>query len=77
MSQVILLRTSNASVSTEDAAALVSSTHESRVLHRSGDSMLAEIDPGELSDLKARLTGWIVSSQGEKIAVPDTRLKVR
>lgn len=69
MSQVILRRTSNASVSAEEAFALLGG----RVVHRSGDNILADVAPEELAALRQKLDGWIVSPQGERIQVPDTR----
>lgn len=77
MTQVILRRTSNATVSVEVAVALVSAGRKGRVLHHSGDNLLADIDPAQLSPLKEQLAGWIVSPQAATIPVPDTRLKVR
>jgi hypothetical protein len=69
MSQVILRRTSAAAVTAEEAHALLGG----RVIHRSGDNILADVAPEELSALRGKLDGWIVAPQGERIQVPDTR----
>ncbi|MGV7208218.1 hypothetical protein ACLB1G_10225 [Oxalobacteraceae bacterium A2-2] len=77
MSQVILRRTPDATVSTEQALALVGASGHGRVIHHSGDNLLVEIADGELAALQGKLAGWIVSPQGERIPVPDTRRGVR
>ena len=76
MSQVILRRTADATVSTEEALSLVGATVDGRVIHHSGDNLLVDIAAGELDALKSKLTGWVVSPQQERIAVPDTRRRI-
>lgn len=76
MSQVILRRTADATVSTEEALSLVGATVDGRVIHHSGDNLLVDIAVGELDALKSKLTGWVVSPQQERIAVPDTRRRI-
>ena len=76
MSQVILRRTADATVSTEEALSLVGATVDGRVIHHSGDNLLVDIAAGELDALKGKLTGWVVSPQQERIAVPDTRRRI-
>lgn len=76
MSQVILRRTADATVSTEEALSLVGATVNGRVIHHSGDNLLVDIAAGELDALKSKLTGWVVSPQQERIAVPDTRRRI-
>lgn len=76
MSQVILRRTADATVSTEEVLALVGTCGQGRVIHHSGDNILVDIAAGELASLQRKLAGWIVSPQGERIPVPDTRRHV-
>ena len=76
MSQVILRRTADATVSTEEALSLVGATVDGRVIHHSGDNVLVDVAAGELDALKSKLTGWVVSPQQERIAVPDTRRRI-
>ncbi|MET0265782.1 MAG: hypothetical protein ABW202_09215 [Duganella sp.] len=73
MSQVILRRTADATVSIQEALALVGAAGQARVIHHSGDNVLVDIAAEELASLQSKLTGWIVSPQGERIPVPDTR----
>ncbi|CAN7198327.1 hypothetical protein LJR289_000527 [Pseudoduganella sp. LjRoot289] len=77
MSQVILRRTNAATVSTEEALALVDATREARVIHHTGDNVLVDIATAEFASLRRKLPGWIVSPQTERIAVPDTHRHVR
>ena len=51
-------------------------TVDGRVIHHSGDNLLVDIAAGELDALKSKLTGWVVSPQQERIAVPDTRRRI-
>lgn len=76
MSQVILRRTADATVSTEEALSLVGATIDGRVIHHSGDNLLVDVAAGELDALKSKLTGWVVSPQQERIDVPDTRRRI-
>jgi len=76
MSQVILRRTADATISTEEALSLVGATVDGRVIHHSGDNVLVDVAAGELDALKSKLTGWVVSPQQERIAVPDTRRRI-
>lgn len=76
MSQVILRRTADATVSTEEALSMVGATVDGRVIHHSGDNLLVDVAAGELDALKSKLTGWVVSPQQERIAVPDTRRRI-
>ena len=76
MSQVILRRTADATVSTEEALSMVGATVDGRVIHHSGDNLLVDVAAGELDALKSKLTGWVVSPQQKRIAVPDTRRRI-
>jgi len=76
MSQVILRRTADATVSTEEALSLVGATVDGRVIHHSGNNLLVDVAAGELDTLKSKLTGWVVSPQQERIDVPDTRRRI-
>jgi len=76
MSQVLLRKTHAATVSVEDAVALVETAGQGKILHRSGDNVLADLDAGSVDALRRQLTGWIVSPQGERIPVPDTRRQI-
>jgi len=76
MSQVILRRTADATVSTEEALSLVGATVDGRVIHHSGNNLLVDVAAGELEVLKSKLTGWVVSPQQERIDVPDTRRRI-
>ena len=77
MVQVTLRRKAEATVSCEEAVALVRSLTGGRVLDQSGSTVLVEVADEALADLQQKLPGWIVAPQGEKIPVPDTRLKIR
>lgn len=77
MSQVLLRKTSAATVSVEDAVALVTSAGQGKILHRSGDNVLADLEAGGVDALRRQLAGWIISPQGERIPVPDTRRLLR
>ena len=47
------------------------------VVNRSGPNLLIDIaDHGELEQLKSTLPGWSFFPQGQKIPLPDTRLKI-
>ncbi|MPQ55978.1 hypothetical protein [Duganella sp. FT27W] len=76
MSQVILRRTADATISTEEALSMVGATIDGRVIHHSGDNLLVDVAAGELDALKSKLTGWVVSPQQERIPVPDTRRRI-
>lgn len=76
MSQVILRRTADATVSTEEVLSLVGATVDGRVIHHSGDNLLVDVAAGELDILRRKLTGWVVSPQQERIDVPDTRRRI-
>ena len=76
MSQVILRRTADATISTEEALSMVGATVDGRVIHHSSDNLLVDVAAGELDALKSKLTGWVVSPQQERIAVPDTRRRI-
>jgi len=76
MSQVILRRTADATISTEEALSMVGATVDGRVILHSGDNLLVDVAAGELDALKSKLTGWVVSPQQERIAVPDTRRRI-
>lgn len=76
MGQVLLRRTTKATHSVDEAAALVRTLTNARVVGQSGDNVLAEVDAPGIAALQERLPGWIVSPQGEKIPVPDTRRKI-
>jgi hypothetical protein len=39
--------------------------------------MLVELEDASIGPLRDELQGWIVSEQGPRIPVPDTRLKLR
>lgn len=77
MSHVILRRTRDATVSAEEVLALLGTASHGRVINRSGDDMLVDIAAEQVASLRSKLAGWIVSPQGERIPVPDTRLRVR
>ena len=77
MGQVLLRKTTSATLSVDEAAAFVRALKNARVLGQSGDNMLAEVDAPGLAALHQGLSGWIVSPQDEKIPVPDTRKKIR
>jgi hypothetical protein len=73
MSQVIFRRTNAAAVSAEEALALLGAVPQGRVLHHSGNNILADIADEHVAALQEKLAGWIVAPQTERIAVPDTR----
>jgi hypothetical protein len=77
MGQLILKRSSDAKVSANDAEALLSEQGLGRVLHRSGDNMLVDVDAADVTSLQSHLPGWVVSPQGPTIQVPDTRVKIK
>lgn len=77
MSQVILRRTRDATVSAEEALALVGTAAHGRVINHSGDNMLVDIAADQVAPLRSKLAGWVVSPQTERIPVPDTRRTVR
>jgi hypothetical protein len=77
MSHVILRRTCDATVSTEEVLALVDTAAHGRVINRSGDNMLVDIAAEQVASLRSKLAGWIVSPQGERLPVPDTSRRVR
>jgi hypothetical protein len=77
MSRLLLRKTSCSAVSCDDAEALVRAAENGRVLHRDGDNMLVELEDTSIGPLRDELQGWIVSEQGPRIPVPDTRLKLR
>ena len=58
------------------ALSLVGATVDGRVIHHSGDNLLVDVAAGELDALKSKLTGWVVSPQQKRIAVPDTRRRI-
>ena len=77
MMKVILRRSADDSASPDEAAVLVQALN-SAVVHRSGQSMLVDVDgESKVDQLRGKLPGWIFSLQGAPIEVPDTRLKVR
>ena len=77
MIKVILRRSSDDSVSPDEAAGLVQSLNSS-VIHRTGQSMLVDVDDeSTVDELRGKLPGWIFSLQGPTLQVPDTRLKGR
>ena len=77
MVTVILRRSADDSASPDEAAGVVQSLNSS-VVHRSGQSMLIDVDnESKVDELRGKLPGWILSLQGAPIQVPDTRLKVR
>ena len=73
MSQLILRRTDAAAISAEEALALLGGFPHGRVIHHSGNNILADIAPENVAELRQKLDGWIVSPQRERIPVPDTR----
>lgn len=77
MSQVILRRTRDATVSAEEAVALVDTAANGRVINQSGDNMLVDIASEQVAVLRSKLAGWVVSPQGERVPVPDTRRRIR
>ncbi|MYN10884.1 hypothetical protein [Pseudoduganella aquatica] len=76
MSQLILRRTNAATLSTDEALAVVGAAPRGRVIHRSGDNVLVDIAAADVESLRQQLQGWIVSPQTERIAVPDTRRNI-
>lgn len=78
MSQVILRKTKEATVSAADAITIITSaTTRGRVLSHSGNNLLADVPGHKIGDLATRLAGWIVSEQRSPIPVPDSRLRAR
>ena len=75
MATVILRRSANDSPSPE--AELVASLRAA-VIHRSDRTILVDLgDETKVDELRGKLPGWVVSLQGPKIQVPDTRLRIR
>jgi len=80
MARLLLRKTASAAVSPEHAEQLVCATGCGQVLHRDGNNLLVDLsdaDGAALAVLRTQLDGWIVSEQGPRIAVPDTRVKLK
>lgn len=76
MLRVTLRRKRDATVSVEDAASLILSLDEATLLDRSGENLFVEVEASSLPTLREQLQGWIVAPQGERIQIPDTRVRV-
>ena len=78
MIRVVLRRSVNAPLSVDAAACMVRDELGGAVLSQDDRNLLAEVPPAQVPGLQHRLEGWTVAPQtGERIPVPDTRLKVR
>ncbi len=78
MSHVILRRTKDASVSAAEAISFVTGTRtQGRVLSHSGNNVLVDVAPTQVSEIAERLPGWIVSEQRATVPHPDARLRPR
>lgn len=77
MTTVILRRSAPDSALPEEAHRLVDGMSAS-ILHQDDRTMLVRLGDGtQVAELQGKLPGWVVSVQGPKIQVPDTRLKVK
>jgi len=77
MTRVVLRRAEDQAASPDEASRLVIACHGS-IVDQSGRTMLVEVeDDAAVEQLRDQLRGWVISPQGPKIPVPDTRLKVR
>ena len=77
MLKVIVRRPGLDGPSPEEAADVVESL-KATILHRGTKNMLVQVaDMAAVEGLRRGLPGWLVSLQGPKIPIPDTRLKVR
>lgn len=66
MRRVILRRKSIATLSVDDAVSTVLNISELRIVDRSGETLLVEVDrESVVLILKVRLDGWVVSLQTE------------
>ncbi|NML16212.1 hypothetical protein [Azohydromonas caseinilytica] len=78
MVTLILRRCAADAASPDEAAGVVASLPAAVVQHRSERMLLVDVaDDALVEELTVRLHGWIVSRQGPRIQVPDTRLKLR
>jgi hypothetical protein len=77
MATLILRRAAADAASPDEATGLVASLSAS-VVHRSERTLLVEVtDEAQVGALRQGLPGWVVSLQGPRIPIPDTRLKLR
>ncbi len=84
---LILSRNEEDAASSDEAAALLADL-SARIIHRGEQTMLIgletaqtggvlQADDARINTLRSSLPGWSVSLQGQSIALPDTRLKLR
>lgn len=77
MATLILRRRAADAPTPDEAVGVVESLPAAAVVHRSERMLLVSVtDDAQVNLLSGRLHGWVVSRQGPKIQVPDTRLKV-
>ncbi len=77
MITLILRRRDADAPSPDEAVGVVESLPAAAVVHRSERMLLVRADDDAVVDvLCGRLHGWVVSRQGPRIQVPDTRLRL-
>lgn len=77
MTMLILRRRDADAPSPDEAAGVVESLPAAAVVRRSERMLLVDVDDDAVVEvLCGRLHGWVVSRQGPKIQVPDTRLRL-
>ena len=77
MRRLLLRKTSQSTLSPEQAEGIVCAYQNAAVISRDGKTMLIDFDPGDMESLRERLGGWLVTEAGTPLPVPDTCLHIK